>query len=244
MILSKQNYDGKRIDTNRKLREEEKNKNQFNSNFYQNKEKRSYSYKNKKKMKNRQLICKKQREEKSLQIQNREATKQNLRNQNYLILNHQNYQLMKKTRNIKDRERYYQQCNKLIIYGRADQKREREMYKLIVEQQMKAWQQIKEKRKKTKEFQQLIYKEQTQNGSQKNLKQEDSYRNVPQFYNIKQFYQRLSERQNALQDIYRQKVDNPKLQLDYIFDQQLKERQNKKIMNTQQKDSFSKSRRK
>ncbi|CAD8134556.1 unnamed protein product [Paramecium pentaurelia] len=231
MILTQQNYDGyKEYDINRKLRDEEKQTRMMKQEIMkqqlieqqqlqEQRKKELQLQKQKEDEEQIQLIRKKQGEEKFQQIQNREATKQNLQHQNYLIQNHQKLLIdEKKQETLKIENDIINNAINGLSLEEQMRRQKREMQKQIVEQQMKELQQRKEKEKKDKEFEQLIYKEQTQNESHRIQKQEDSYRN---------YYQKLSERQNVLQDIYRQKVDNPKMQLDYIIDQQVKDRQNK-----------------
>ncbi|CAD8051157.1 unnamed protein product [Paramecium sonneborni] len=231
MILSQQNYDGyKEFDMNRKLKEEEKSirtmkqeimKQQLieQKQLQEQRKKELQLQKQKEDEEQIQLIRQKQGEEKSQQIQNRETTKQNLQQQNYLILNHQKLIIdEKKQEALKIENDIINNAINGLSMEEQMRRQKREMQKQIVEQQMKELQQRKEKERKDKEFEQLIYQEQTQNESQRIQKQEDSYRN---------YYQKLAERQNVLQDIYRQKVDNPKMQLDYIINKQVKERQDK-----------------
>ncbi|CAD8159046.1 unnamed protein product [Paramecium octaurelia] len=231
MILSQNNYDGyKEFDMNRKLREEEKQvrlmkqeimKQQLieQTQLQEQRKKELQLQKQREDEEQIQLILKKQGEEKFQQIQNRETMKQNLQQQNHLILNHQKIIIdEKKQETLKIENDIINNAINGLSLEEQMRRQKREMQKQIVEQQMKELQQRKEKEKKDKEFEQLIYKEQTQNESLRIQKQEDSYRN---------YYQKVSERQNALQDIYRQKVDNPKLYLDQMINKQVKERQDK-----------------
>ncbi|CAK72285.1 unnamed protein product (macronuclear) [Paramecium tetraurelia] len=231
MILSQNNYDGyKEFDMNRKLRDEEKQvrlmkqeimKQQLveQTQLQEQRKKELQLQKQREDEEQIQLIRKKQGEEKFQQIQNKETMKQNLQQQNHLILNHQKLIIdEKKQETLKIENDIINNAINGLSLEEQMRRQKREMQKQIVEQQMKELQQRKEKEKKDKEFEQLIYKEQTQNESLRIQKQEDSYRN---------YYQKLSERQNALQDIYRQKVDNPKLYLDQMINKQVKERQDK-----------------
>ncbi|CAD8062354.1 unnamed protein product [Paramecium sonneborni] len=106
-------------------------------------------------------------------------------------------------------------AQKALQEERQNQLQKKLLQRQIYDEQMKLVEEKKQRERLNRDQERVLFQEYAIKDQQRIIQQEEDY---------KKYYQRLAERNEHLQDIYRKNVDDPKSSLDYIINKQVKEK--------------------
>ncbi|CAD8155828.1 unnamed protein product [Paramecium octaurelia] len=228
MLLSKQNYDDfQQYNIHKTIKQEQFQIKQMKQEVMKTSLEEQRQIQEEAKRRNQELRQKEDTDEiQRIQLLNKEMadqqkqkklqTKESLSKKYSEIIDQRNLIVnQKKSEDLNIENQIIDSAQKALQEERQNQLQKRLIQKQIYDEQMKLVEEKKQKERLNRDQERVLFQEYAIKDQQRIIQQEEEY---------KKYYQRLAERNEHLQDIYRKNVDDPKSSLDYIINKQVKEK--------------------